>query len=108
MTRKKAIEVENQLKARGVYKPYVTEENKIFLFESYPLTARVGGVFDIENGPMMNITVTDCTLPRIDKDATIATINLYLGQDTVQHVAALLVKFHAESHARSKEQEKTK
>lgn len=102
MTRKNAIKTEKELKARGVYKPYVTQDGDTFLFESYPLTARIKGVFDTERGPVMNVTITDCSL----NYAKVASVNLHFGQDTISNVAPLLISLHPEAYARAKEQER--
>jgi hypothetical protein len=101
MTRKDAIKAEKDLKARGVYKPYVSQDGDSFIFESYPLEARIKGVFDSERGPMMNVTVKDVS----QNYAVVATINLDFGQHTVQHVAPLLVSLHPEAFARAKAKE---
>lgn len=38
MTRSEAVKHERRLRARGVYKPYVTCTNGVMAIESYPLT----------------------------------------------------------------------
>jgi hypothetical protein len=114
MTRKQAVRIEKELRARGIHKPYVSpaiertgvdsfEQGKAWEIESYPLGARIVPGFDKELGPTWKVTVNACSLPRIGQDARIA--ELTLGQDTTQHVAAILLHLHPEAYERAKRQE---
>ena len=106
MTRKNAALIERRLRARGVYKPYVSMDGDALMVESYPLTiyARQGAC-DPEMGPVTCLKLNDCTLPRIGQDATITTRRVFLGQDIETHIAQLLMDFHAPSYTRAQEQE---
>jgi hypothetical protein len=106
MTRKEAIRHERSLRARGVYKPYVSMDGARLLIESYPLTAAVSpGPCDPELGPIQCVKVTDCTLPRIGEDSTVTTFRVFLGQDLLARVAESLLSFHGPAHARAIAQE---
>jgi len=98
--------MERALRARGVYKPYVSMDMERLYIESYPLTAIITSGFDPEQGPTQNVKITDCTLPRIGQDATITTLRLFIGQDVCQHVGQALMDFHGPAHARATEQDR--
>ncbi len=102
MTRKEAVRIEQRLRARGVYKPYVSMDDGRLFIESYPLTVIVtNGAIDPEMGPVTCLKLNDCTLPRIGQDATITTQRVFLGQDTEAHAANLLMDYHEKAHARA-------
>ena len=108
MTRKTAVRIERDLRARGVYKPYVSAdtEGRVFV-ESYPLTATVthAATVDPEMGPFDNIKVTDCSLARIGLDNVLTVARVFLGQPVFQRVGELLLAFHEHSFARALEQD---
>lgn len=107
MTRKNAGLIERRLRARGVYRPYVTMEDSVLCVESYPLTCYVrDGLVDPEQGPVKCLKLNDCTLPRIGQDATIATHRVFMGQDLEQHIAQFLMDFHGPAYERAQEQER--
>jgi hypothetical protein len=107
MTRQTARINERRLRASGVYKPYVSVDGNRLFIESYPLTAIVtDGGCDPEQGPVQNVKITDCTLPRLGLDPVISTFRLFMGQDVCQHVGAALRGFHGPAHARAVEQER--
>ena len=93
--------MERALRARGVYKPYVSMDMERLYIESYPLTATITSGFDPQN-----VKITDCTLPRIGQDATITTLRLFIGQDVCQHVGQALMDFHGPAHTRAVEQDR--
>jgi hypothetical protein len=108
MTRQHCRMMERRLRGDGVYKPYVTSdfEGRVHI-ESYPLNAIVtDGGCDPEEGPALNVKVTDCTLPRLGLDPVISTFRLFMGQDVCQHVGAALRGFHGPAHTRAVEQER--
>jgi hypothetical protein len=108
MTRKQAIRIERDLKARGVYKPFVSTDGDLMYVESYPLTAiiRDGGC-DPEMGPAQNIKITDCSLARTGQDSTITTARAFMcsGPNVIRLVAELLVSFHGPAHERAVQQD---
>ena len=107
MTKAESRKIEIRLRARGVYKPYVSVSDGVLAVESYPLTVYVqAGPCDPEMGPVTCLKLNDCTLPRIGQDATITTRRIFIGQDVETHVAQLLMDFHAPAYERAKEQER--
>jgi len=107
MNRKTFVSMERRLRASGVYKPYVSVDSDRLYIESYPLTAIVtNGGCDPEKGPVQNVKITDCTLPRLGLDPVISTFRLFMGQDVCQHVGAALRGFHGPAHTRAVEQER--
>jgi len=106
MTQKQARKTEQILKSRGVYKPYVSMDGAVLFVESYPLTAVVtSGAVDPEMGPFQCVKITDCSLPRIGQDAVVSTDRVFLGQDLLGRVAALLASFHTAAHSRAEQQD---
>ncbi len=107
MTRKNAATIERRLKARGVYRPYVSMDGDVLAIESYPLTCYVRqGTVDPEMGPATCLKHNDCTLPRIGQEATIATRRIFIGQDMESHVAQFLMDFHAPAYDRALSQDR--
>jgi hypothetical protein len=107
MTRQHCRMMERRLRGDGVYKPYVSFDSERLYIESYPLTAIVtNGGWDSEEGPVQNVKITDCTLPRLGLDPLIWTFRLFMGQDVCQHVSAALKRFHGPAHTRAIEQER--
>jgi len=116
MNRKQASRIEKELRARGVHKPYVSPviertgldsfaQGKGWEIDSYPLSARIVPGFDKELGPTWQVTVNDCSLPRIGQDARVAERVLTMGQPITQHVADILLHLHREAYERAKGQE---
>lgn len=106
LSRQEAVRLERRLKLYGVYKPYVTMDAGTMYVESYPLTASVRSGFDEEKGPLHTVKVTDCTLPRLGRDATLTTSRVFMGQDILNHVAHQLMDFHGPAHERSVQQDR--
>ncbi len=106
MTRRDAAKWERDLKARGVYRPFVSQDGDRMAIESYPLTVYITpGGCDPSEGPYHVMKMRDCTLAREGKDTLVRTQRLYMGQDVRQHASLMLLSAHAEAHARSTEQE---
>lgn len=105
MTRKAAAQIERQLKARGVYKPFVSEDSGFTYVESYPLTAMIMPVFSTEEGPHASIRITDHSLIRLGEDGRIDHTFTKFGQDVLGITANLLALHHASSYARAKAQD---
>ena len=105
MTRKAASILERQLKAYGVYKPYVSQDGGFTSIESYPLSASMFEVFSAEEGPHWSITVYDCSLARIGMDSKIDHTFTRFGQDVIAQAAKLLKAHHTEAYARAKQQD---
>jgi hypothetical protein len=106
MMRKAAIKAtERELKARGVYKPYVSEDNGFTYIESYPLQASIFQCFSTEEGLHSSITIYDYSLPRIGQDAKVDHTFTKCGQDVLQRVAELLKEWHPAAYARAKAQD---
>lgn len=106
MTRKQAVVIERQLRAVGVYKPYVSTTDDVLYFESYPLTAVIKNGFDTEMGPLHTVKITDCSLSRIGADPVLTTCRVFLGQDLVGVVGHLLMDFHEKAYARASAQDR--
>jgi hypothetical protein len=101
MTRKEAVRIERRLRARGVYRPYVTERDGTLCIESYPLAVYVTpGEFDPESGPTTDLRLVDYTLVKIG-DSTVTIMCIHVGQDIEQHASRLLIDHHADAYARA-------
>jgi hypothetical protein len=105
MTRKQASRIERNLKACGVYRPYVEGDKEAMYIESYPLNVIIRDGQDGLRGPFQSVRVNDSTLPRLGQDATVAEWRVYFGQDLCSHVSALLASLHPVAYARAKEQD---
>ena len=124
MTRKDAVRIERTLKELGVYKPYVSDEpemvyhfrcfrklmgdaiplGKVRTFDSYPLSARIVPAFNPQHGIVYQVTVTDCTLPRIGQDPVVACATL-LTSSLERPIADILTRLHPIAHERARRQE---
>jgi hypothetical protein len=105
MVKKVARRIERDLKARGVYKPYVTEDNGHLYVESYPLHARIFAVFSTEEGPHHSITIYDDSLARLGENTKIDHTFTRFGVAPIQAAAELLKAHHPEAYARAKRQD---
>jgi len=102
MKRKDAARFERELKARGVYKPFVSKDGDILAVESYPLTVYVGAeTVDPEQGPFQPLKLSDCSLPREGREPVVREGRLYLGQSAAQIIAAMLLAEFPTAHARA-------
>ena len=102
MTRAVAVRMERDLRARGVYKPYVSMDGEVLSIESYPLTVYISpGGCDPQEGPYHVMKMRDCTLARDGRDTLVRVQRLYMGQLPCQFASLMLLAAHAEAHARS-------
>lgn len=106
MTRTEAKKIEARLKARNVYKPFVSMTDNVVTVESYPLTVYVRtGEVDPDQGPVTILRMTDCTLARMGRDTRVTERRVLFGQDPEQHIARLILDYHGPAHARATRQE---
>lgn len=107
MTRKTASRIEGDLKAQGVYKPYVSQdEDKSLVIESYPLTARCNpGWVSYDHGPYTLVKITDYSLQREGKPSTVILLSVLLGSPLDSAVASIFRALHGAAYQRAKAQE---
>jgi hypothetical protein len=89
-----------QLRAMGVYKPYVSSSEDSIEIESYPLEARIKQSFDPNEGPIHVFKIVD-----VHTGDTLTSGVVTLGQDLVRKVGQALMDFHGPAYAQAKERE---